>query len=119
VVGLLRPSDDAATAGLFSVTRDGRGDFERLVSRARDWRDRTSATSLGAYFATARGASLPAVDPARRDLLPQAFTLDKARYESPYEPNNRPDWVRIPLRGILTLVEQGAAVPEKGSFVER
>jgi predicted trehalose synthase len=35
------------------------------------------------------------------------------------ELNNRPDWVRIPLQGILTLVEQGAAVPEKGSFVER
>ena len=33
-----------------------------------------------------------------------AFLLQKAVYEVSYELNNRPDWVRIPLRGILNLV---------------
>ena len=30
--------------------------------------------------------------------------LDKAFYELVYELNNRPDWVRIPLRGVLELI---------------
>jgi maltose alpha-D-glucosyltransferase/alpha-amylase len=30
--------------------------------------------------------------------------LDKAFYELRYELNNRPDWVRIPIQGILKLV---------------
>jgi predicted trehalose synthase len=30
--------------------------------------------------------------------------LDKALYELNYELNNRPDWVRIPLSGIVDLL---------------
>ena len=30
--------------------------------------------------------------------------LEKALYELRYELNMRPDWVRIPLRGIIDLV---------------
>jgi maltose alpha-D-glucosyltransferase/alpha-amylase len=32
------------------------------------------------------------------------FLLEKAIYELNYEMNNRPDWVVIPLRGIMELV---------------
>ena len=34
-----------------------------------------------------------------------AFLLEKAIYEVAYELNNRPDWVRIPLTGILEQLE--------------
>jgi maltose alpha-D-glucosyltransferase/alpha-amylase len=37
-------------------------------------------------------------------LALDAFLLQKAVYEVSYELNNRPDWVRIPLRGILSLI---------------
>ena len=33
-----------------------------------------------------------------------SFLLRKAIYELGYELNNRPDWVKIPLQGILELV---------------
>jgi maltose alpha-D-glucosyltransferase/alpha-amylase len=36
----------------------------------------------------------------------------KAFYELVYELNNRPDWVRIPLRGILALLEQAKEIHE-------
>ena len=39
----------------------------------------------------------------RRALL-SAFTLDKALRELSYELHNRPDWVRVPLVGIHTLI---------------
>jgi maltose alpha-D-glucosyltransferase/alpha-amylase len=33
------------------------------------------------------------------------LVLDKAVYELSYELNNRPDWVDVPLRGILGLLK--------------
>ncbi len=39
-----------------------------------------------------------------RDALLQAFVLDKAIYELNYELNNRPEWVRIPIRGIMEIL---------------
>jgi len=33
--------------------------------------------------------------------------LEKALYELRYELNSRPEWVRIPLRGILEVVNPG------------
>ena len=40
-------------------------------------------------------------------MLLDAYLLEKALYELRYELNSRPDWVHIPLQGILELV--GAA----------
>jgi maltose alpha-D-glucosyltransferase / alpha-amylase len=63
-----------------------------------------SATFLRAY----RGAAGPAgFLPASRDemqVLLDAHLLDKAVYEVGYELNNRPDWVSIPLQGVLQLL---------------
>jgi maltose alpha-D-glucosyltransferase/alpha-amylase len=33
------------------------------------------------------------------------FIVEKAVYELHYELNNRPDWIEIPLRGILDLAK--------------
>jgi maltose alpha-D-glucosyltransferase/alpha-amylase len=38
-------------------------------------------------------------------ILLDAFLLDKALYEVGYELNNRPDWVNIPLQGIIQMLE--------------
>ena len=43
-------------------------------------------------------------NPAQRDELLCLFVLDKALYELNYELNNRPDWLRIPVFGILRLL---------------
>jgi maltose alpha-D-glucosyltransferase/alpha-amylase len=50
-----------------------------------------------------------------RDILPPSFDdiqillngylLQKAIYELGYELNNRPNWVRIPLDGIIQILE--------------
>jgi maltose alpha-D-glucosyltransferase/alpha-amylase len=36
--------------------------------------------------------------------LIELFTLEKALYEIRYELDNRPDWVGIPIRGVLDLL---------------
>jgi maltose alpha-D-glucosyltransferase/alpha-amylase len=60
-----------------------------------------SSSFLGGYLETADGASILPADPAQVRLLLDALVLEKAAYELEYEINNRPDWVEIPLRGIL------------------
>ena len=39
-------------------------------------------------------------------LLLDVYLLEKALYELRYELNNRPDWARIPLHGILQLLDE-------------
>jgi predicted trehalose synthase len=38
-------------------------------------------------------------------VLLDGLLLEKAIYELRYEMNNRPDWVKIPIAGILQLLE--------------
>ncbi len=47
---------------------------------------------------------LPPGQQATEQLL-AVFELEKAVYELRYELNNRPDWVAIPVAGILRLLE--------------
>ncbi len=108
VAGMLRSFDYAAYAGLFAFTHDRPADFGRLAPSAERWRRGVSAAFLGAYRATA--ADLLPADTAQGAALLDAFLLAKALYELVYELNNRPDWVRIPLRGILALMETGREV---------
>ncbi|MCZ6693229.1 MAG: hypothetical protein O6939_04925, partial [Bacteroidetes bacterium] len=58
---------------------------------------------LGAYLERLRGKSV--VTEADRILI-NIYLLEKAIYELGYELNSRPDWVIIPLRGILYLLDQ-------------
>ncbi len=107
---MLRSFDYAAFAALFAFTKDRPDDFDRLAPWARLWQTWTSAAFLKAYREAAGGASFLPPDPATFAALLRAFTLDKALYELLYELNNRPDWVRIPLQGILALLEQAEGV---------
>ena len=62
------------------------------------------AVFLWTYREVASQASfLPRAREELQGLL-DAYLLEKAVYEVVYELNNRPDWVRVPLRGILQLL---------------
>jgi maltose alpha-D-glucosyltransferase/alpha-amylase len=60
-----------------------------------------AAAFLRGYLATLEGTSLIPPDPGHLKRLLDTLVLDKAAYELAYELNNRPDWVDIPLRGLL------------------
>jgi maltose alpha-D-glucosyltransferase/alpha-amylase len=69
------------------------------------WSAWSSASFLQTYLNDAApGGFLPA-DAAQLRTLLRAYLLEKALYELRYELNNRPDWVKIPLDGILQLVQ--------------
>ncbi|MFL6311481.1 MAG: maltose alpha-D-glucosyltransferase [Terriglobales bacterium] len=73
----------------------------RLERWAKAWYQWVSALFLRGYFETAGAAGcLPRTQPEIKALL-DAYTLEKGLNEVEYELQHRPDWVRIPLHGIL------------------
>jgi trehalose synthase-fused probable maltokinase len=107
VAGMLRSYHYAAYAGLFEYTKDRPGEFAKLRPWADLWAQWVSAAFLRAYLAAAGNAPFVPRDPAAFAELLDRYTLAKALYELAYELNNRPDWVRIPLGGVLTLLGEG------------
>ncbi|HWK25254.1 MAG TPA: phosphotransferase [Solirubrobacter sp.] len=76
----------------------------RGVEAPADWEARARERFLEGYYDTVDGSLLP---PGRQaiDQLLAVFELEKAVYELRYELNNRPDWVAIPVDGIVRLLE--------------
>ncbi len=104
VAGMLRSFDYAAHAALSESTRDQPRADSRLEDWAIHWRGSVSDAFLKSYQTTAAGTSFLPTDSNQFRVLLELFLLDKALYELDYELNNRPDWVGIPLRGILSLL---------------
>lgn len=69
-----------------------------------DWEQRARERFLEGYHAAVDRNLLPPGQQATEQLL-SVFELEKAVYELRYELNNRPDWVSIPVAGILRLLE--------------
>jgi trehalose synthase-fused probable maltokinase len=70
-----------------------------------DFEERARTAFLDAYFADVDHALLPSGGQPQIDSLLKTFELEKALYELQYELDNRPDWVPIPVAGILRTVE--------------
>jgi predicted trehalose synthase len=68
------------------------------------WEERARDAFLEGYFDRVEPSLLPPGDAPTRQLL-AVFELEKAVYELRYELNNRPDWVGIPVAGIVRLLE--------------
>jgi maltose alpha-D-glucosyltransferase/alpha-amylase len=109
VAGMLRSYHYAAYAALFAYVVDRPHDFARLAPWAELWQQWVSAAYLRAYLQTAAGATFLPDDPQAFAALLDSFMLGKALYELSYELNNRPTWVRIPLGGVLSLLEADAS----------
>ena len=101
VAGMLRSFSYASQAALRSQEA---AKLPGLQAWARFWVDSVSAVFLKSYLATAGNASWVPQNQDDLELQLTTMLLEKALYELRYELNLRPDWVRIPLRGILDLV---------------
>jgi maltose alpha-D-glucosyltransferase/alpha-amylase len=108
VAGMLRSFSYAVHAAL--KERQERGLPEESEQRARDWgrfwQVWVSSIYLGSYLDEARRAGFFDASPEEVELLLDVFMLEKAVYELGYELNNRPDWLNVPLQGILELLQE-------------
>jgi maltose alpha-D-glucosyltransferase/alpha-amylase len=69
------------------------------------WQIWVSAVYVKTYMDLAGSADFLPKDLGEMQILLSAFCMEKAIYELRYELNNRPEWVNIPLLGILQLLE--------------
>jgi maltokinase len=76
----------------------------RGVDAPEGWEERARSRFLDGYYAAVDSTLLPPGQQATDQLL-AVFETEKAVYELRYELNNRPDWVGIPVAGILRLLE--------------
>ena len=106
VAGMLRSFDYASQAALRSDQIDAAA-LPGLRAWGRFWVQCVSAAFLRSYLATAGTESFVPQAADDLDLQLNTMLLEKALYELRYELNMRPDWVRIPLRGILEVVTPG------------
>ena len=103
VAGMLRSFSYAAFSALMKYSSRRPEDFHRLEPWARLWEQSVSSAFLRTYCEFAKGVAVIPSDPLLFQQLLEAYVIDKALYELAYELNNRPNWVLIPLTGILSL----------------
>ncbi|MFI5079319.1 MAG: alpha-amylase, partial [Vicinamibacteria bacterium] len=67
-----------------------------------DWEERARAAFFDAYRAAAAGAPFLPGSPTALTRALAVLEVEKAAYEVVYEANNRPDWLPIPIRGLVS-----------------
>jgi len=102
VAGMLRSFDYAVGHAVLT----GAGARPDAAHRLDAWRDGLRTAFLDGYLDAARAAGVLPGDEASTAALLAAFELDKAVYELGYELANRPDWVPIPVGGILRVLDR-------------
>jgi len=105
VAGMLRSFHYAAYSPLLEQMAGLRPeDVRTLEPWARYWYTWVSTAFLQAYTAAATAGSFLPESPEGMRILMHTYLLEKAIYELGYELNNRPLWVRVPLKGIQELL---------------
>jgi len=111
VAGMLRSFHYAAYSALFDQEAHGTvnaDDLPYLESCANLWHGWVSKVYLKAYLEAASRAEFLPKTKEELAMLLGLYLLEKGVYELGYELNNRPDWLRIPVRGILHLLSGDA-----------
>jgi len=95
VAGMLRSFAYAASAA----------ELAHGIRVPESWEGRAREGFLAGYFQRVDRSVIPPGQDSTDRLL-AVFELEKAVYELRYELNHRPDWVRIPVAGILRLLNE-------------
>jgi trehalose synthase-fused probable maltokinase len=90
VAGMLRSIDYAAASA------------SDAAGGTADWKIDAARAFVTGYRAAAGTASFLPESATAFDAVVAVFELEKAAYEIVYEANNRPAWISIPRRGLIT-----------------
>jgi maltose alpha-D-glucosyltransferase/alpha-amylase len=82
-------------------------DRARLVEHLHTWTRWMSVEFLKAYLDKMSASEILPRETRETESLLKLFILEKALYEVGYELQNRPDWINIPLCGVLEILNEG------------
>jgi maltose alpha-D-glucosyltransferase/alpha-amylase len=106
VAGLIRSIDYSATAALQRALKVATDEDGKLSAALAEWRERAVAAFLGACREVMTDQRLWPANPDAAARMLDFFLLEKAIYEIEYELAHRPDWLRVPLTGMLRILSQ-------------
>jgi maltose alpha-D-glucosyltransferase/alpha-amylase len=106
VAGMLRSFDYAVWASLLRAMEHKGEAASALQGPAMAFRDVVQSAFLESYVETVEASRIWPKDPAAADALLNFFLLDKALYEIGYEAASRPDWLRVPLEGLIGILDR-------------
>ena len=104
VAGMLRSFNYAASSALFERAEPGTEDWRRLEPWAETWETLAREHFLHGYLSRSHEGRFLPEDRDDLAVMLDVFEIDKALYELGYERGHRPDWARIPLRGIAKVI---------------
>jgi trehalose synthase-fused probable maltokinase len=107
VAGMLRSFSYATYSALYERAEPESDRWNQLEPWATTFESLARDYFLQAYLRASHETDLLPRDRDDLQLLLDFFELDKALYEVNYEIGHRPDWVRIPLRGIIDVIDRG------------
>ena len=105
VAGMLRSFDYALWSTVRRRVELGADPAQTLVG-IEGWRQTTQGAFLSAYRETIGGSRGHPASTDFENALLDLFLIQKAGYEVAYELAMRPDWIDIPVRGLLELTEK-------------
>jgi maltose alpha-D-glucosyltransferase/alpha-amylase len=108
VSGLIRSIEYSASAALERALGLAPDEHGRLGAALDEWVDRSTAAFLAAYRENMTTSSLWPTDPKAAGRMLDFFLLEGMIDEIEYEQVARPEWLRVPLTGLLRLLSQSA-----------
>jgi maltose alpha-D-glucosyltransferase/alpha-amylase len=107
VAGMLRSyAYAAATAGRADERLGAASGRTRQIARL--WQNLVSDAFKAGYDEGTRGTPVFVEDETTRRALLHLHLLRKALYEIEYEASHRPDWIDIPVAGVLDIIGEGS-----------
>jgi maltose alpha-D-glucosyltransferase/alpha-amylase len=113
VAGMMRSFEYAALGPVYGL-ESGRGTFpghvreedrDKLLRWARFWSSWAAARFVQAYFAGMEGSGLLPSNPAVCRELLELYVLERGVVDLGNELVHRPEWIPVPLTGLLGLLE--------------
>jgi maltose alpha-D-glucosyltransferase/alpha-amylase len=106
VAGLIRSIDYSATAALVRALKVAPDEQGKLGGALVEWRERSTAAFLAGYREFMTDQRLWPADPQTSMQMLNFFLLEKTLYEIEYELAHRPDWLRVPLTGMIRILSK-------------
>jgi len=104
VAGMIRSLHYAAHTALLHRTATQSQPPDQAETWAMFWYSWVAASFLKAYLHVASQGDFLPQDQGELSLLLDLYLLEKAIYEVDYEVTHRPDWVHVPLQGLVQLL---------------
>ena len=105
VAGMLLSFNYAAQTAMAHESLEQPESLAKITPLLQDWEAEVGKVFLAAYAEAVHQVGMFTENLVLRGLL-DLFLLEKLFYEVRYELDNRPDWVAIPLRGIVELINK-------------